>query len=47
MIASLSPEKAGVGGSTPSLATIIISNLVLKNVNTVTYNVIELNAECV
>jgi hypothetical protein len=27
MIDSLSPEKAGVGGSTPSLATIILKNL--------------------
>ena len=26
-----SPEKAGVGGSTPSLATIILKNLVAKN----------------
>jgi hypothetical protein len=27
MIDSLSPEKAGVGGSTPSLATIIFNHL--------------------
>jgi hypothetical protein len=26
-----SPEKAGVGGSTPSLATIILKNLVAKS----------------
>ena len=28
-----SPEKAGVGGSTPSLATIISKNLVAKSEN--------------
>jgi hypothetical protein len=28
-----SPEKAGVGGSTPSLATIILKNLVAKSGN--------------
>jgi hypothetical protein len=28
-----SPEKAGVGGSTPSLATIISKNLVAKSGN--------------
>jgi hypothetical protein len=33
MIDSLSPEKAGVGGSTPSLATIIPKNLVAKSEN--------------
>ncbi len=28
-----SPEKAGVGGSTPSLATIILKNLVARSRN--------------
>ncbi len=28
-----SPEKAGVGGSTPSLATIILKNLVARSGN--------------
>jgi hypothetical protein len=33
-----SPEKAGVGGSTPSLATIILKNLVAKNENFLTHD---------